>query len=87
MCNCHVANCVEIADHVLGLFVVPKKNTKSNAWFHFSLLDTEEGKVIENEQDRHVCKVRVLAKASNTQDLRKPHPKIYIDIGPKKHLK
>ena len=79
-----------MADRVLGLFVVPKKNTKSNAWLHFSLLATEDGNVIENEQDRPVCKVcgkRVFAKASNTtnlfQHLHEHHPSIYADIGPK----
>ena len=61
-----------MADCVFGLLVVPKKNTKSNAWLHFALLATEDGKAIESELDKPVCKVcgkRVLAKASKTTDI------------------
>ena len=83
-----------MAERVFGLFVVPKKNTKSNAWLHFSLLATEDGKVIDNEQDRPVCRVcgkRVLAKSSNTtnlfQHLREHHPLVYAELGPKKQPK
>ena len=80
-----------MAEYVCGVFVVPKKNTKSSAWLYFSLPATQDGKVIENAQDRPVCKVcgkRVLAKASNTtnlfQHLREHHPTAYAELGPKK---
>lgn len=83
-----------MADRVFGLFVVPKKNTKSNAWLHFALLATEDGKAIDSELDRPVCKVcgkRVLAKASNTtnsfQHLREHHPAVYADLGHRKQPK
>ena len=83
-----------MAESVCGVFVVPKKNTKSSAWLYFSLPATQDGKVIENEQDRPVCKVcgkRVLAKASNTtnlfQHLREHHPTAYAELGPKKVVK
>ena len=73
---------------------MPKKNTKSSAWLYFSLLATQDGKVIETEQDRPVCKVcgkRVLAKANNTinlfQHLREHHPTEYAELGPKKAVK
>ena len=83
-----------MAESVCGVFVMPKKNTKSSAWLYFSLLATQDGKVIETEQDRSVCKVcgkRVLAKASNTtnlfQHLREHHPTAYTELGPKKAVK
>ena len=60
---------LKMAESVCG---VPKKNTKSSAWLYFSLLATQDGKFIEIEQDRPVCKVCgkcVLAKASNTTNL------------------
>ena len=90
--NLHVT--IKMAECIFGLFVAPKKNTKSSAWLHFSLLATEDGRVIENEQDRPVCRAcgkRVLAKASNTtnlfQHLREHHPMIYAELAPKKQPK
>ena len=75
---------------MLGQWVV-KKNTKSSTWQHFPLLATEDGKLIEKEQDSPICRTcekRVQAKASNTtnlfQNLRKHHPLIYADAAPKK---
>ena len=41
----------KMAEKVHGLFVV-KKNTKSGEWQHFALKATENGSMIENEQDR-----------------------------------
>ena len=88
------SNLLKMAESVCGVFVVPKKNTKSSAWLYFSLPVTQDGKVIENEQDRPVCKVcgkHVLAKASNTtnlfQHLREHHPTAYAELGPKKVVK
>ena len=87
-------NWIRMVDRVFGLCVVPKKNTKSNAWLHFALLATEDGKIIDSELDRPVCKVcgkRVLAKASNTtnlfQHLREHHPAVYAELGPRKQTK
>ena len=78
----------KMAEQVFGQCVAKKKNTKSSVWQHFSLLATEEGKVIEKEQDRPICRSRVLAKASNTtnlfQHLREHHPMIYVEAAPKK---
>ena len=85
---CEVLN---MAEQVLGQWVVKKKNTKSSAWQHFSLLATEDGKLIEKEQDSPICRTcgkRVQAKASNTtnlfQHLREHHHLIYADAAPKK---
>ena len=70
-----------------------RKRTLS-AWLYFSLLATQDGKVIVTEQDRPVCKMcgkRVLAKASNTtnlfQHLHEHHPTAYAELGPKKAVK
>jgi len=72
----------KMAEKVYGLFVV-KKNTKSSVWQNFALKATENGSVIENEQDRPICRFcakSVLAKASNTtnlyQHLREHHPTV-----------
>ena len=80
-----------MAEQVFGQFVAKKKNTKSSVWQHFSLLATEEGKVIEKEQDRPICRScgkRVQAKANNTtnlfQHLREHHPMTYAEVAPKK---
>jgi len=56
----------KMAEKVHGLFVV-KKNTKSGVWQHFALKAIENGSVIENEQDRPICRFcgkGVLAKAT-----------------------
>lgn len=61
-----------MAEKALGHCVVKKKNTKTSAWLHFSLLATEDGKVIKKEQDRPICMScgkRVLVKASNATNL------------------
>ena len=42
----------KMAEVVHGLFVVKNNNTKSGVWQHFALKATENGSVIENEQDR-----------------------------------
>ena len=42
----------KMAEEVHGLFVVKNNNTKSGVWQHFALKATENGSVIENEQDR-----------------------------------
>ena len=80
-----------MAERVFGQRVAKKKNTKSSAWQHFSLLATEDGKVDEKEQDRPICRTcgkRVFAKASNTtnlfQHLREHHPLIFAEAAPKK---
>ena len=97
-CTCAIATCtsnlLKMAESVCGVFVVPKKNTKSSAWLYFSLLATQDGKVIETEQDRPVCQVcgkRVLAKASNTtnlfQHLHEHQLTAYAELGPKKAVK
>ena len=60
-CACAIAtytsNLLKMAEFVCGVFVEPKKNTKSSAWLCFSLLATQDGKVIEIEQERLVCKM------------------------------
>ena len=77
-----------MAEKVRGLFVVKKKNTKSGVWQHFALKATENWSVIENEQDRPICRFCgkcVLAKASNTtnlyQHLREHHPTVYAEAA------
>ena len=73
-----------------GVFVTKKKSTKSSVWEHFALLATQDGKVIEREQDRPICKScgkGVLAKGSNTtnlfQHLREHHPLVYAAMPPR----
>ena len=54
------------------VFVVKKRNTKRSIWQCFSLVATEDGKVVEKEQDiliRRKCGKRVQAKASITISL------------------
>ena len=49
-----------------------KQNTKSNEWQNFSIVSTEDGKIIEKEQDKPICQScgkGVLAKGSNTINL------------------
>jgi len=45
----------KMAEKVHGLFVVKKKKTNSGVWQHFAFKATENGSVIENEQDRPIC--------------------------------
>jgi len=77
-----------MAEKVHGLFVVKKKKTNSGVWQHFAFKATENGSVIENEQDRPICRFcgkGVLAKASNTtnlyQHLREHHPTVYAEAA------
>ena len=79
-----------MAETVHGQLVVKKKNTKSIVWERFALSATEDGKVLENEQDRPICRLcgrGVQAKGSNTtnlyQHLREHHPLIYAETAPK----
>ena len=61
-----------MAETVHGQLVVKKKNTKSIVWESFALSATEDGKVLENEQDRPICRLcgrGVQAKGSNTTNL------------------
>ena len=66
--------------------LVKKKNTKSCVWTYFGLQPTEDGIVIESEQERHLCykcKKSVQAKGGNTtnlsQHLREHHPDLYAE--------
>ena len=58
-------------------------------WQNFGLMATEDGKVIEKEQEKPICRTcgeGILAKGSNTtnlfQHLREHHPQIYGDLAP-----
>jgi len=52
----HVQERTKMAEKVHGLFLVKKKNTKSGVWQHFALKATENGSLIENEQDQPICR-------------------------------
>ena len=78
-----------MVEHVFGMYLVKKRNTKSNVWQSFGLMATEEGMIIEKEQDRTICRScgkGILAKGSNTtnlfQHLREHHPNIFADLAP-----
>ena len=40
-----------MAEHVFGVYVVKKPNTKSKVWKNFGIMATENGKIIEREKD------------------------------------
>ena len=46
----------KMAELVCGAYVVKKKNTKSAVWQHFGLRATEEGVIVDKEQDKPVCR-------------------------------
>ena len=78
-----------MAESLHGMFLVHKKNTKSSVWYNFGVMATEDGRVIEKEHDKPICRTcgkGVLAKGSNTtnlfQHLRGHHPQIYADLAP-----
>jgi len=78
-----------MAESLHGMFLVRKKNTKSSVWHNFGVMATEDGRVIEKEQEKPICRTcgkGVLAKGSNTtnlfQHLREHHPQIYADLAP-----
>ena len=78
-----------MAESLHGMFLVRKKNTKSSVWHNFGVMATEEGRVIEKEQEKPICRTcgkGVLAKGSNTtnlfQHLREHHPQIYANLAP-----
>ena len=79
----------EMAESLHGMFLVRKKNTKSSVWHNFGMMATEDGREIEKEQEKPICRTcgkGVLAKGSNTtnlfQHLREHHPQIYADLAP-----
>ena len=79
-----------MAELVCGAYVVKKRNTKSAVWQHFGLRATQEGVIVDKEQDKPVCRAcgrSVHAKGSNTtnlfQHLREHHPTIYAEVAPK----
>ena len=77
-----------MAESLHGMFLVHKKNTKSSVWHNFGVMATEDGRVIEKEREKLICRTcgkGVLAKGSNTtnlfQHLREHHPQIYADLA------
>jgi len=38
-----------MTEHEFGMYLVKKRNTKSNIWQSFGLMATEEGMIIEKE--------------------------------------
>ena len=44
-------NVLDMAEHVFGVYVVKKPNTKSKVWQNFGIMATENGKIIEREKD------------------------------------
>ena len=80
-----------MAEVVFGTYVVKKRNTKSKVWQYFGLGFSEEGVVVDKEQDKPVCQMcsrSVQAKTSNTtnlfQHLREHHPSVYAEVAQKK---
>ena len=78
-----------MAESLFGLFLVRKGNTKSNVWQDFCLMVTEDGKVIEKEQEKPICQTcgkGVLAKGRNTtklfQHLHDHYLQIYANLAP-----
>lgn len=80
---------VIMAESAFGMYLVKKRNTKSNVWQNFALMATEDGKIVEKEQDKPICRScgkGVLAKGSNTtnlfQHLREHHPLVFAELAP-----
>ena len=78
-----------MAEPAFGVFLMKKRNTKSNVWQSFGLMATEDGKIIEKEQDKPICRScgkGVLAKGSNTtnlfQHLREHHLLTFAELAP-----
>ena len=76
-----------MAEHVFGVYLVKKPNTKSKVWQNFGIMVRENGKIIEREKDKPICRTcrsGVQAKGSNTtnlfQHLRKHHPLVYSEL-------
>ena len=74
---------------MFGVYLVKKPNTKSKVWQNFGITATEDGKIIEKEKDKPICRTcgsGVQAKGSNTtnlfQHLREHHPLIYSELAP-----
>ena len=79
-----------MAKLVCRAYMVKKRNTKIAVWQHFGLRATEEGVIVDKEQDKSVCRTcgtSMQAKGSNTtnlfQHIREHHPTIYAKIAPK----
>ena len=45
-----------MAESLFGLFLVRKRNAKSSVWQNFGLMATENGKVIDKEQENPICR-------------------------------
>ena len=78
-----------MAESLFSLLLVCKRNTKSSVWQNFGVMATEDGKVIEKEQEKPICQTcgkDILAKGSNTtnlfQHLCERHPQIYAGLAP-----
>ena len=74
---------------MFGIYLVKKLNAKNKAWQNFGLVATDDGRIIEGEKDKLICKTRgssVLTKGSNTlnlfQHLREHHPFLYSELAP-----
>ena len=83
-----------MVESAFGMFLAKKRNTKNNVWQNFSLMATEDGKVVEKEQDKLICRScgkGVFAKgSSNTnlfQHLWEHYPLIFAELAPSQSLK
>ena len=76
----------KIAESIFWKVLVHKRNTKHSIWYNFGLLATQDGKVIETEQGKVICKKGVHVKGSNTpiifEHLPEHHSLVYADIAP-----
>ena len=55
---------------MFGVYIVKKPNTKSKVWQNFGIMATENGKIIEREKDKPICRMcgsGVQAKGRNTK--------------------
>ena len=44
-----------MAENLHGMFLVCKDNTKSSVWHNFGMMATEDGRMIEKEQEKLIC--------------------------------
>ena len=63
-----------------GMFLVRKKNTISSVWHNFGVMATEDGRVIEKEQEKPICRTYGKARLGEPPRQVRPWPDQYCNL-------
>ena len=48
--------CINMAEHMFGVYLVKKSNTKRKVWKNFGIMATEDRRIIDREKYKPICR-------------------------------